>query len=49
MITEALLDLATLYRSLGRGAEAEAPLRRAFAVAQAESDAHHALALWLLR
>ena len=48
-LVPALLDLADLYRSLGRDLEAEAPLRRAVAAAPDDADAHYALALWLVR
>ena len=40
---------ADLLRATGRDAEAEAPLRKALAVAPADADAHYALALWLVR
>jgi len=43
------VNLADLYRAIGRDGEGETLLRRAVAIAPDSADAHHALGLWLVR
>jgi len=43
------VNLADLYRAIGRDGEGESLLRRAIAIAPDSADAHHALGLWLVR
>lgn len=47
--TAARLDLADLYRALGRDGEGAAQLRQAVALAPDDADAHYALGLALVR